>query len=94
MENLKQLFPLSESDIKAIGNTRVNRAEGNKQTYWLVGAMLAMCAGVFVYKMNIAIGWALIITGALNTVYYMNNISKKQKGVVDTLLKQWREQAK
>jgi F0F1-type ATP synthase assembly protein I len=83
-----------EKDIEAIAKSRVVRAEGSKQTYWIIGIIVVIGIGFFYRATNNLIGWGLCIAGLLAFVYYMQSLSKKQKDYKNQLLNQWREEQK
>jgi FtsH-binding integral membrane protein len=91
---------LDAKDIEAIARSRVNRNEGNRQTYFMAGAMLAIIIGAFIAKVGSevtvtsGIGWILCIGGVITFFWYMNTISKKQRILKALLLKEWQEEKK
>ncbi len=78
-------------DIEAIAKSRVNRREGNKITYWMMGSLVAIVVGVFVVK-TLYIGWAFLIGGAGVFLWYMNTLSKRQNDYKNYLLKEWEQE--
>ena len=79
-----------EKDISAIANSRIARAEGNRQTYWIVGIIIAVGLGFYIRTTSVALGWGLCIAGLLAFVYYIQSLSKKQKDYRIQLLNEWR----
>ncbi len=80
-----------EKDIEAIAKATVNRHEGNKITYWMVGSLVAVVVGVFVSRTSY-IGWACLIGGAGVFLWYMNSLTKKQNKYRDYLTEEWRKE--
>ncbi len=85
---------LDAKDIEAIARSRVSRAEGSRQTYWLLSVMVAIGISLFVVRFNPILGWVCGGGGVLGFIYYMNGLSKRQNAYKEELLKEWRvEQA-
>ena len=85
---------LTQKDIEAVAKARVSRAEGNKSTYWTVGAMLCLVAGIFLQSYNGLVGWILVIAGFIAFVYYMNRLSTRQNKYKAKLVRDWVEEQK
>jgi hypothetical protein len=83
---------LDAKDISAIANSRVNRLEGNKQMYWIVGVCVAMLAGVYMVQREINWGYALALVAFVAFMFNMNQVSKKQKRMKDILMKEWQDE--
>lgn len=85
---------LDRKDIEAVAKARISRAEGNKSTYWTVGAMLCLVAGIFLQSYNGLVGWILVIVGFVAFIYYMNSLSGRQNKYKTRLVKEWIEEQK
>ena len=89
---------LDARDVEAIAKSRVNRAEGNRGTYWIIGAMIGVVAGFFVGLSDMSnanvIGLVLCIAGFVAFLWYMYGLNKKQNVAKAKLLKEWKQEPK
>jgi len=80
---------LDRKDIEAIAKSRINRAEGNKLTYYMVVLMSAMVGGMYVTGINALVGWLIVVTGVACFFWYISKVSKRQNIKKAELLKEW-----
>lgn len=83
---------LDKRDVEAVAKSRVNRQEGNKQTYYVGAALIVMIAGVLVARNSQMIGILLALGGFAIFIWYMYSVSKKQNVAKSKLLREWREE--
>ena len=81
-----------EKDIEAIAKSRIIRAEGNKQTYWIIGIIVLVGLGFYFRASSALIGWGLCIAGLVSFIYYMNSLTKKQNNYKIQLLNEWQKE--
>ena len=81
---------LDAKDIDALSKSRVNRLEGNKQMYWLVGVAVAMLVGIFLVQNTFTYpGYGLALVAFIAYIWNMNTLTKKQKVMKVQLMMQW-----
>ncbi len=81
-----------EKDIEAIAKSRVMRAEGNKQTFWIIGSVVLVLGGMLVRTTHELYGWVMCGVGLLAFIYYMQTLSKKQKNYKNEMLDDWQKE--
>jgi hypothetical protein len=92
---MSELFPLNQKDVEAVAKSRINRAEGNKPTFYVVLAMIFVIGGIFVAQQIAAsqwIGWAVSAVGAVIFFLYWRSLGKKQNYYKSVLLREWAEE--
>ena len=83
---------LDTKDIEALAKARVNRAEGNKMNYWIVGTLVLILGGAFLLSFNTGLGFGLCAVGALGFLYYMSGLNKRQKSYQSRLMREWKQE--
>jgi hypothetical protein len=86
---------LNRLDVEAVAKARVSRAESQKTNYWSIGMLVGVIIGFAIsYKVNIGIGYGVVILSICALVYYMNTLSKKQNAMKQKLLREWDNEKK
>ena len=92
---MSELFPLNAKDIEAVAKSRINRAEGNKSTFYIGLAMVLILAGIFIamtYLESQWIGWLVSVAGVGFLLVYMYRLGKRQSAYKIWLLQEWHEE--
>lgn len=84
---------LDAKDIDAIAQSRINRAEGNRQ-YIMAGALLAIIVGAFIAQSLYALGLAICLGGLLTFFFYMRSLGKKRNILKQKLLIEYEAEKK
>jgi uncharacterized membrane protein YfcA len=84
---------LDTKDIEAIAQSRINRAEGNRQ-YIMAVALLAIIVGAFIAQHLYALGLTICLGGLLTFFLYMRALGKKRNTLKQRLLQEYEAEQK
>ncbi len=85
---------LDRKDVEAVAKSRINRAEGNKPSYYTVVLMLAMVSGMYMTGINALVGWLIVVAGVACFFWYISRVSKRQNIAKIQLLREWEKENK
>jgi chromate transport protein ChrA len=84
-------FPINNQDVIAIAKARVSRENSKVTNYWYYGLIVAIFAGVLLFRVASIAGWVVIIVAVVGFVWYSVKLNRKQNIAAHQLLKEWNE---